>query len=389
MPQLSHLTGALIGQKMFQIMSRANELERLGHNILHFEIGEPEFRTPTNITDAAVSAIRAGNTRYVNSQGLLELREEARNTTLRSRGFKPALEQILVTPGANAQIYLAAACIVNAGDEVIIPDPSFVSYAAILHALGAVPVAARLREENNFRMDPEEVATLISPATKMIIINSPSNPTGAVATKKEISDFYKLAERHDLFILSDEIYARMIYEDSDVGFFSPSEHDQCQRHSIIVNGFSKSYAMTGWRLGVTTGPPALISKMGLLLETIFSCTPPFIQMAGIEALSGPQDEISEMVSQYRKRRDLITDGLNSVNGFRCVRPDGAFYAFPNTKDTGLSSSHLAEVLMNELGIVVSPGNIFGQHGEGYLRFCYAVPEEQIKAAIERLVGHFN
>ena len=389
MPQLSHLTGALIGQKMFQIMSRANELERLGHNILHFEIGEPEFRTPTNISDAAVSAIRAGNTRYVNSQGLLELREEARNTTLRSRGFKPAIEQILVTPGANAQIYLAAACILNAGDEVIIPDPSFVSYAAILHALGAVPVAARLREENNFRMDPEEVATLISPSTKMIIINSPSNPTGAVATKEEISDFYKLAERHDLFILSDEIYARMIYEDSDVGFFSPSAHDQCQRHSIIVNGFSKSYAMTGWRLGVTTGPPALISKMGLLLETIFSCTPPFIQMAGIEALSGPQDEISEMVSQYRKRRDWITDGLNSVNGFRCVRPDGAFYAFPNTKDTGLSSSHLAEVLMNELGIVVSPGNIFGQHGEGYLRFCYAVPEERIKAAIERLVGYFN
>ena len=389
MPQLSHLTGALVGQKMFQIMSRANELERPGHNILHFEIGEPEFRTPTNITEAAVSAIRSGNTRYVNSQGLLELREEARNTTLRSRGFKPALEQVLVTPGANAQIYLAAACIVNPGDEVIIPDPSFVSYASILHALGAVPVPARLREENNFRMDPEEVASLISPSTKMIVINSPSNPTGAVATKKEISDFYKLAERHDLFLLSDEIYARMIYEDSDVGFFSPSEHDQCQHHSIIVNGFSKSYAMTGWRLGVTTGPPTLVAKMGLLSETIFSCTPPFIQMAGIEALSGPQDPIVEMVAQYRKRRDLITAGLNSVNGFRCTRPDGAFYAFPNIRDTGLSSSQLAEILINELGIVVSPGNIFGRHGEGYLRFCYAVPEERIKAAIDRLVGYFN
>tara|TARA_B100000686_G_C16801940_1_gene986714 strand:- start:3547 stop:4716 length:1170 start_codon:yes stop_codon:yes gene_type:complete len=389
MLQLSELSHSLVGQEMFQILAQAQEMEREGREVLHFEIGEPDFRTPENISEAAIAAIQGGDTHYTNSMGLHEFRREAILATERSRGFRPDLEQILVTPGANVQIYLAIACSVNPGEEVIIPDPGFVSYASIAKSLGAIPVRVKLHEKNGFRMDPMDVSDLITPKTRMLIMNSPSNPTGAVATEEEILQLYELAMANGIYLLSDEIYTRMIYNESEVGFCSPSRYDECRTNCILVNGFSKSYAMTGWRLGVVTGPQALIRKMGLLLETTLSCTSPFIQRAGIEALRGSQKEIEKMVEAYRNRRDQLIDGLNSIPGFRCSRPGGAFYAFPNITATGYSSEELAKRLMFDLGIIVSPGTIFGKFGEGFIRLCYATSEQNIERALDKMDEYFS
>jgi len=389
MPNLSKAARRLVGQKMFQILAHAQDLERLGREMLHFEIGEPDFITPPNITEAAIEELKKGNTHYVNSMGILNLREAAINTTENSRGFRPDVSQILVTPGANIQLYLAIACSVNPGDEVIIPDPGFVSYASIIHFLGCMPVRVKLREENQFRMAPEDVECLITDKTRMIIINSPSNPTGSVMLEDDLKKLFELAKSKNIYLLSDEIYARMVYKDQNVSFVSPSKYDKCLEYTIVVNGFSKSYAMTGWRLGVVMGPPELIRSMGLLLETTLSCTAPFIQQAGVAALQGSQELIDNMVEEYRRRRNILVTGLNSVKGFSCYLPQGAFYAFPSIRGTGYSSDQMSTLLMEELGIVVSPGPIFGEHGEGFIRFCYANSEENINKAIFKMQTFFN
>ncbi len=384
MRRLSDAAQRLVGQKMFQILAKAQELERGGMNILHFEIGDPDFGTPENIVRAACDALEHGDTHYANSMGLLELRQTAIEVTRRSRGFSPDLDQILVTPGANAQLYYAIACAVNPGEEVIIPDPSFVSYASIIDFLGAVAVHIPLREENEFRLNPVDVEKAITPRTRMIVMNSPSNPTGALMTEEEIRAIYEIASRHGVYLLSDEIYARMVYEDGRTRFHSPSKYDQCRDITIVINGFSKSYAMTGWRLGVVMGPADLIAKMGLLLETTTSCVSPFVQRAGIEALRGSQEKIVDMMHQFRRRRDLIVDGLNSLPGVRCLKPHGAFYVFPNISDTGLTSETFTDHLLSHAGVAISPGTIFGEHGEGYVRLCYANSATNIEKAIERM-----
>lgn len=384
MRRLSDAAQRLVGQKMFQILARAQELERGGMDILHFEIGDPDFDTPENIKRAACDALVRGDTHYANSMGLLELRQAAIEVTARSRGFRPEVDQILATPGANAQLYYAIACAVNPGEEVIIPDPSFVSYASIINFLGASAVRIPLVEHNEFRLNPADVERAITPKTRMIIMNSPSNPTGAVMTEHEIHEVYDIAHRHGIYLLSDEIYARMVYEDGSTAFHSPSKYDQCKETTLVVNGFSKSYAMTGWRLGVVMGPADLIAKMGLLLETTTSCVSPFVQRAGIEALRGSQDKILEMMQEFRRRRDLIVDGLNTLPGVCCLKPHGAFYVFPNIQETGYSSEAFAEFLLNRAGVAVSPGTIFGDYGEGYVRFCYANSAENIEKAIERM-----
>lgn len=384
MRRLSDAATQLVGQKMFQILAHAQELERCGHNILHFEIGDPDFDTPQNIVGAAHDSLDRGETHYANSMGLLELRQAAIDVTARSRMFLPDMDQVLVTPGANVQIYLAIACTVNPGEEVIIPDPGFVSYASIINFLGAVPVRIPLIEANCFRLDPDDVKKAITPRTRMIIINSPSNPTGAVMNENELREIYNLAHRNGIYLLSDEIYARMVYEDEDVKFHSPGMYDGCRENTIIANGFSKSYAMTGWRLGVVTGPADLIAKMGMLLETITSCVSPFIQRAGIEALQGSQGQIDLMMVEFRRRRDILVEGLNTLPGFNCLKPKGAFYAFPNIMDTGLSSDELAEFLLERAGVAVSPGTIFGHYGEGYIRLCYSNSIDNIEKAIRRM-----
>jgi aspartate aminotransferase len=385
MPPISFAADRLIGQRMFQILARCQELQRQGKEIIHLEIGDPDFDTPENIVNAAYDSLRKGETHYADSSGMMDFKIAAADVTeKRSRGFRPDINQILVTPGANAQIYYAISCAVNPGEEVILPDPSFVSYGAILSYLGIKPIYVELKEDNQFRLDPSDVEKKITDKTKLIIINSPHNPTGSVMNEDEIRKMYDIAKEKDAYLLSDEIYSRMIYKDGETKFFSPSMIDKCKERTIVVNGFSKSYAMTGWRLGVCIGPSQLIKKMGLLLETTTSCVSPFVQRAGIEALKGSQEPINNMVEEFRKRRDVVVSGLNSLPKISCIVPKGAFYAFMNIKNTGYSSEEFVDLMINEAGVALCPGNYFGNAGEGYVRLCYANSMENIKKALERM-----
>lgn len=369
---------------MFQILALTRQLERQGKQILHFELGDPDFNTPPNIIEAVIRAIRSGETHYAPSAGLAELKEAAARVTVRSRGFRPAPGQLLVCAGANVMIFYAAACMVNPGEDVVVPDPAFVSYFSILKFLGINIIRVPLREENEFRLNPDDVRKAITPNTRMIIMNSPSNPTGAVMTEDEVRKMYEIAREHDLYLLSDEIYARMIYVEAGTKHYSPAAYDQCKERTIIVNGFSKSYAMTGWRLGVVTGPEEVIAKMGLLLETTSSCVSPFIQRAGIEALEGDQGPIFKMVDEFKKRRDALVDGLNSLPNVSCLRPKGAFYVFPNIGKTGLTSEEFADLMLNEAGVALTPGPVFGEYGQGYVRLCYTNTVAVIKKAVEKM-----
>ncbi len=384
MKKISTAAQRLKGQAMFQILAQVKELEKKGIDIIHFELGDPDFNTPQNIVEAACVALKNGETHYAPSSGIRELKEVAAEVTVRSRGFRPDMEQLLVCAGANVMIFYAIACAVDPGEEVIVPDPGFVSYFSIIDYLGVIPVSIPLLEENEFRLNPDDVEKSITSKTRMVIMNSPSNPTGAMMTKDEIRQMYNIAEKHDIYLLSDEIYARMVYDEAGYKFFSPSRFDCCKKYTIVVNGFSKSYAMTGWRLGVVTAPSDLIEKMGLLLETTMSCISPFIQRAGIEALRGSQKEIYDMVGEYRKRRDIMVRELNSLPGISCLTPKGAFYVFPNIKKTGLTSNEFAEMMLKEAGIALTPGNVFGENGEGYMRLCYVNSIENIAKGIERM-----
>ena len=381
---LSDAASRIKGQEMFQILATARELERKGKDILHFELGDPDFSTPDNIVKAAFKSLNEGDTHYTPSSGLYDLKLMAQKVTLKSRGFTPNIDQLVVTSGANVQIYYAIACTVNPGDEVIVPDPGFVSYYSILNFLNVKSVPVALREDLGFTMKPEDIEKAITPRTKMIIINSPSNPTGGVVNKEQWQQIYNIAVKYNLYILSDEIYARMVYPDSEK-FFSPSEFDKCKKNTIIVNGFSKAYAMTGWRLGVLTAPSHVAERVALLQETQLSCVPGFIQKAGIEALSDRSTPyVKNMLEEYKKRRDIMVDGLNGINGINCYKPKGAFYVFPNIVETGYKSRELANDLLMNAGIACAPGPVFGPHGEGYLRFCYVNSIDNIEKMLERL-----
>lgn len=384
MKKISEAARRLEGQKMFQILALARKIERQGKEVLHFELGDPDFNTPENIVNAAIESLKSGNTHYAPSSGSLELKEMAAEVTVRSRGFRPTMDQLLVCPGANVMIYYAVVCALDPGDEVIVPDPGFVSYFSILKFLGMKIVRVPLFSQNKFRLDPDDVAKAVTNNTRMIIMNSPSNPTGAVMTEDEIKRVYQIAEKHNLYLLSDEVYARMIYKEDTTSYYSPSKYDGCRDRTIVVNGFSKSYAMTGWRLGVVTGPPELISKMALLLETIVSCVSPFIQKAGIEALKGDQEPIYKMVAEYKKRRDVLVEGLNSLPCVTCLKPEGAFYAFPDITQTGLTSEQFAEIMLTQAHVALAPGPIFGEYGQGYVRLCYVNSIQNINKAIERM-----
>ena len=370
------------GQPMFSILQEAQSLERTGKNILHFELGDPDFDTPKNITESACNALMEGNTHYAPSMGIFEFREAIAETTLSSRGFKPELDQVLVTPGGNPIIFLTIACTTNPGDEVIVPDPGFPSYFSSIDICGAKAVSVPLKEENSFQLKPEDVFQAVTPKTKLIILNSPSNPTGSCMSKEDMNEIAKFANEKNIYLLSDEIYARLVF--GEQGFYSPSILDNCEENIIILNGFSKAFAMTGWRLGVAVGPKHLINKMNLMLNSIVSCVPPFIQIAGIEAICGDQKELNKMKMEYIKRMEFFVEGLNSINGISCIKPKGAMYAFPNIKETGLSSNDFAKKCLNEAGVALLPGNCFGLYGEGYARVCFVNSRSVIKDAIERL-----
>jgi len=386
MPALSKGANRIYGEAAFEILAKAQELERKGKTILHFEIGEPDMDTPDNICTAAVNAIKQKKTRYVPSIGLHELREAVVDEVERNHGYKPSIDQIVITPGLKPGIFFAMLAIINRGDQVIYPDPGYPTYGSVSSYLNAEQAKIPLLEENEFRMNPDDIKEQITNNTKLVIINSPQNPTGSVMTKSEMDEIAQLAEEHDFFIISDEIYSKMTY---DVSHFSPTRRDKALERSILLDGFSKYYAMTGWRLGYMVAPVRLTKRLQDFLVSSISCTSSFTQWAGIEALQGDQSFIAEMMKRFRQKRDRIVKGLNSIKGFHCTLPKGAFYAFPNISETGLTSQECADKLLYDAGIAALPGTAFGPYGEGYVRFSYATTIETIDKAIEQIKESFE
>lgn len=382
--ELSDAAYLLQGQPMFQILARIKEMERAGEDIVHFEIGDPDFSTPRNIIDAGTDALNIGYTHYSDSMGDHDFRKVIAENNLHTRGFRPNLNQVLVVPGANMMIYYAVRCLVNPGDEVIVQDPCFPTYLSVFNFCGVRPVGVPLYEKNGFRLDPADLEERISDKTRLIILNSPHNPTGAVMRREELETVGRIALKNRIYLYSDEIYARMNY--GDTPFYSPSVLDQCKEYIIVANGFSKSFAMTGWRLGVGIGPEKVMEKMGLLLQTTSSCVPSFIQKAGIEAITGNQDAVRKMMDEYKKRRDILVLGLNEIKGIQCLLPGGAFYVFPNITGTGLNSRQFAYQLLERGKVGVCAGSDFGKCGEGYIRICYAASREDIVEGIRRIRG---
>ncbi len=380
MKHLSQASQGLTGQSMFQLLARVQELQRQGRDIIRFEIGDSTVPAHPHIVDATKRALDAGHVRYANSQGLLELRETVCAFTQRSLGFRPDPEQVMIMP-ANAIVDAVVRCVVNPGEDVVAPDPGFVTYQAVLNYTGIrkIPVVQHERD-GRFRIDPDELGRLVTGSTRLIINNSPNNPTGMAMDAQDIERVYRVAEKKDVYLLSDEIYSRLVF---DRPHSSPGIFDRCRERTIILNGFSKGYCMSGWRLGYAIGPVDVIKKMALLLETIYSCLPPFIQYAGIAALTEHQDLIDGYAESCKHLRDVIVAELNALPGVRCPLPEGAIYAFPNITGTGLTSPEFCERMLGS-GVAVLPGGGFGAAGEGYVRLCFARPEEMIKEGCARM-----
>lgn len=370
------------GQPMFKILSRIKDLEREGKHIVHFEIGDPDFDTPLNIIEAAKNALDQGYTHYSDSMGDYDFRALICTNNMKSRGFSPDIDQVLVLPGANMMIYYAVRCLVNPGDEVIVQDPCFPTYLSVFEFCGVKPVFVPLKEENGFEIKLDDIKAKVSENTRLIIINSPHNPTGAIVSPTELEKIGKFAIENRIYLYCDEIYSRLNY--GEVQFYSPSILDHCKEYILVANGFSKAFAMTGWRLGVGIGPADVMKKMGLLLQTTSSCVPSFIQRAGIEAISGKQDDVKKMIQTYKHRRDILVRGINEIPKLSCLNPGGAFYVFPNIKETGLNSRQFASRVLEEVGVGLCAGSDFGEAGEGYIRLCYANSESEIIEGIKRL-----
>lgn len=370
----------LHSEAAFEVLAKAKALERKGKRILHFEIGEPDFNTPEIVKDEAKKSLDENFTHYVASQGIIELREAVCEYIEKTRNFKPTPEQVLIVPGVKPGIFYSMLSLINEGDEVIYPDPGFPTYSSLVDYTNAGDVPLKLLEKNEFRMSPDDINEKLTKKTRLIILNSPHNPTGSMLKKNEIKAIYEIAEDNDVYLLSDEVYSQMTYEQKH---YSVTGYDNASERSILIDGFSKSFAMTGWRLGYAIGPEELIKKLTVFLINSVSCTNAFIQKAGIKAL---EDFVSvkKMVEKFKERRNVIVKGLNGVNGFRCIMPMGAFYTFPNITGTGKTSKGLADYLLEKAGIAVLPGTAFGPGGEGYLRFSYASSTENIKEAIEKM-----
>jgi aspartate/methionine/tyrosine aminotransferase len=367
----------------FEVLVKARKLEAQGRDIVHLEIGEPDFTTPQNIVDAAKEALDNGFTHYTPSPGLPEAREAIAAYVERTRpGVECSPDEVVITPGAKPIMFYAMMATVDEGDEVIYPNPGFPIYESVINFLGGVPVALPLREKNAFRLDVNELEERITAKTRMLILNTPQNPTGGILTADDLRDISELAVKHNLIVFSDEIYSRMTYD----GFEHSSilKYPGMKERTIMLDGFSKTYAMTGWRLGYGVMPSSIAALVAKLQTNCTSCTSSFTQVAGIEALTGPQDVAEEMIIEFRRRRDVIVDGLNAIPGFRCHRPQGAFYVFPNIEGTGRSSAFMADYLLNEAGVACLSGTAFGAHGEGFIRFSYANSIENIEKALQRI-----
>ncbi len=368
-------------ESAFEVLARAKALERQGKEIIHLEIGEPDFDTPAHIKDAAKQALDAGATHYGPSAGLPELREAIAKHIGQTRTVSVSPEEVVVTPGAKPIMFFTILTLVGQGDEVIYPNPGFPIYESVVNFVGGVPVPIPLREENGFGFDLEMFERKLSPRTKLIIMNSPQNPTGGVLDRGQIERIAACARERGIFVLTDEIYRDFLYEGE---FVSILGMPGMRELTILLDGFSKSFAMTGWRLGYGVMPVAVAEHVTRLMVNSASCTASFVQLAGIAALQGDQEPVARMVAEFKRRRDLFVDGLNRLPGVRCRRPRGAFYAFPNITGTRHASADVAERLMTEAGVAALSGTAFGAYGEGYLRFSYANSEANLRKALDRM-----
>lgn len=365
----------------FEVLARAKALEAQGREIVHLEIGEPDFDTPANIVEAAIEALKSGQTHYTPSAGIPLLRQAVAEEVSTTRDIEVKPEQVVAVPGGKPIIFFPILTLCEEGDEVIYPNPGFPIYESMINFAGATAVPVRLLMEKEFRFDIDELRSLVSPRTKMIIINSPQNPTGGVLSQEDLNAIAQIAMENDLIVLSDEIYRRILYEGT---FASIATIPGMQERTIILDGFSKTYAMTGWRLGYGVMPEELVVQVAKLMTNSVSCNAAFTMYAGVEALQGPQDEPGKMVEAFRQRRDVIVDGLNAIPGFKCLKPKGAFYAFPNIEGIGKSSKEMETYLLEEAGVATLAGTSFGKYGEGFLRLSYANSIPNIKKALERI-----
>jgi len=362
-----------------KVLNLAKELERQGKDIVHMEVGEPDFDTPAHIKRAAEEALARGMTKYTPSAGLPELRE-AIAEHLATKGISTDAKNVIVTPGAKHAIFCALAATLDPGDEVIIPSPCW-TYEAMVRIVGGKPVFIESKQSDEFKVKVEQVQEALTDNTRMILLNYPNNPTGAVMQKKDLQSIIDLAINHDIWILSDEIYDCLVYEGKHVSVMSlPNTAER----TIYINGFSKAYAMTGWRLGYAVAPVELIAEINKIQQASTTCAAGFVQAAGVAALRGPQDCVREMCDEYRKRRDVIVNGLNSIDEFECIKPAGAFYAFPRIKKPGISSLDFCEFLLREAGVAAVPGSGFGPYGEGHARFSYATSIQNIQRGLDQM-----
>jgi len=369
-------------ESAFEVLVRARELERQGKHVIHLEIGEPDFPTPAHIIEAAKQALDEGYTHYGPTQGLPELRESIARYISRARGIRVGPEHVSVVPGGKPIIFFPMLALIESGDEVIYPDPGFPIYESMIRFSGGVPVPIPLVEERGFSFDLDTLRQRLSPKTKLLILNSPQNPTGGLIPPEDIHAIASMIRERDLMVLSDEIYSR-IYYGSEPPLSIASLPGMLEK-TILLDGFSKTYAMTGWRVGYGVMPEWLVEAVSKLMVNSNSCTASFTQRAGLAALDGPQQPVDAMVAEFRRRRDAFCAGLNQVPGFRCALPGGAFYAFANITGTGMKSKELADYLLYDAGVSCLSGAAFGEYGEGYIRFSYANSYENLMNAVERI-----
>jgi aspartate/methionine/tyrosine aminotransferase len=378
--------GLLGTETAFEVLARAKALERQGKEVIHLEIGEPDFQTPDNIKEAAIKALRDGKTGYCPAPGIPELREAIAVDAGKRRGVSLKPERVVVFPGAKPVMTNTILALVDEGDEVIYPNPGFPIYESMIRFIGAKPVPLPLREEKDFRFDPDEFRSLVTEKTKLIIINSPQNPTGGVLARQDLDAIAEVAIRNDIYVLSDEVYINIIYDGKHESILSiPGMIDR----TILLDGLSKSYSMTGWRLGYGYFPEFLVQHVTRLNINTVSCTSHFSQWAAIEAITGPQDAVRKMVAEFQKRRDVIVEGLNKITGFRCRTPKGAFYAFPNISGTGKKSQELERELLDGAGVATLSGTSFGANGQGFLRLSYANSVENIRKALRKIEDYLS
>jgi aspartate/methionine/tyrosine aminotransferase len=366
----------------FEVLAKAKDLEKQGRDIVHLEIGEPDFDTPKNIRDAAAKAIHSGYTHYVPASGIPELKEAVAEHISETRNIDVSPQEVVVTPGAKPIIFFSLLACVELGDEVMYPDPGFPVYESMIKFVGGTPVSMPLKEENNFSIDTQSTVDKISDKTKMIVLNFPENPTGGVLTKENLEAIAdKTRNRDDLIIVSDEVYSRIIY---DGEHRSISSLPGMKERTVIVDGFSKTYAMTGWRLGYGVMRKDLAGKIAQLMINSASCTAAFTQMAGVEALRGPQNEVAKMVEEFKRRREVIVSGLNRIDGIACMNPKATFYVFPNVRGLGIDGEQLPNFLLNKAGVAALSGTSFGELGNGYIRFSFANSVANIEKALMRM-----